>query len=356
MALISKLTAIAEAIRSKTETTDLLTLDEMVGAIESIQSGGGGNLAIKSGKVYVNGGYTFSVAHGCGKLPKWVFIEAPNNEEPVLNRITFAFWQDNYLSFTVRGSTTSLFSAMQMQKAENIAPSEGANAVMVDEEKIVMKTTQTLMATTFTWYAIYEGEQSGGDDWSHSVRWTSTFYQYTNETPRDFTFTYGDYFDGSMQTMFAYSSGIKSLKVIGSKSVIANISGILRNCNKVEMVDFSECDLKLRNVQYSFVGCSVLKTIFGELDFSENDVFVSPFGGCNLLEEIRLKPNSLKLSLSFSNSPKLSANSIQSIIDGLADLTGQTAQTITWHKDIEAKLSEEQKAQITSKNWTIAFQ
>lgn len=40
MALISKLTAIAEAIRSKTETTDLLTLDEMPSAIEGIQSGG----------------------------------------------------------------------------------------------------------------------------------------------------------------------------------------------------------------------------------------------------------------------------------------------------------------------------
>lgn len=41
MAIINKLTAIAEAIRSKTETTALLTLDEMPSAIEGIQSGGG---------------------------------------------------------------------------------------------------------------------------------------------------------------------------------------------------------------------------------------------------------------------------------------------------------------------------
>ena len=40
MALISKLTAIADAIRSKTETTEKLTLDEMPSAIEGIQSGG----------------------------------------------------------------------------------------------------------------------------------------------------------------------------------------------------------------------------------------------------------------------------------------------------------------------------
>ena len=42
MALIDKLTAIAEAIRSKTNTSEKLTLDEMPSAIEGIQSGEGG--------------------------------------------------------------------------------------------------------------------------------------------------------------------------------------------------------------------------------------------------------------------------------------------------------------------------
>ena len=41
MALTDKLTAIGEAIRSKTGTTDLLTLDGMVTAIEGIETGGG---------------------------------------------------------------------------------------------------------------------------------------------------------------------------------------------------------------------------------------------------------------------------------------------------------------------------
>ena len=42
MALVDKLTNIANAIRGKTGGTDKLTLDEMATAIEGIESGGGG--------------------------------------------------------------------------------------------------------------------------------------------------------------------------------------------------------------------------------------------------------------------------------------------------------------------------
>ena len=48
MALIDKLTAIANAIRSKTGSTDLMSLDDMPTAIEGIQSGGGGNPSAES--------------------------------------------------------------------------------------------------------------------------------------------------------------------------------------------------------------------------------------------------------------------------------------------------------------------
>lgn len=45
MALIDKLTAIADAIRGKTGKTDGMTLDQMVTEIEGIQTGGGGSSA-----------------------------------------------------------------------------------------------------------------------------------------------------------------------------------------------------------------------------------------------------------------------------------------------------------------------
>lgn len=46
MALTDKLTAIGDAIRSKTGGSDLLTLDEMPQEIQSIQTGGGGDTAL----------------------------------------------------------------------------------------------------------------------------------------------------------------------------------------------------------------------------------------------------------------------------------------------------------------------
>lgn len=51
MALIEKLTAIADAIRSKTGKTNGLTLDAMPGEIEGIETGGGGDTSIEDGLI-----------------------------------------------------------------------------------------------------------------------------------------------------------------------------------------------------------------------------------------------------------------------------------------------------------------
>lgn len=59
-------------------------------------------------------------------------------------------------------------------------------------------------------------------------------------------------------------------------------------------------------------------------------------------------------SINLQWSPLLSDTSVQNIIDCLIDLTGQTTQTLTLHADVKAKLTDEQIATITSKNWTLA--
>lgn len=98
--------------------------------------------------------------------------------------------------------------------------------------------------------------------------------------------------------------------------------------------------------------CSSIKSI-KTLDLSSATNVTNIVHLCRELEEIRFVEGTIKISIKFDYCSKLSAESIQNIIEGLATVT--TAQTITFHKDIEAKLSDEQKAQITSKNWTIAF-
>lgn len=73
------------------------------------------------------------------------------------------------------------------------------------------------------------------------------------------------------------------------------------------------------------------------------------------LHYIRFVPLSIPKNISFSGCSSLSADSIQSIIDGLADLTGTTAQTMTLHTTVGAKLTEAQKENIAAKNWTLVY-
>ena len=72
------------------------------------------------------------------------------------------------------------------------------------------------------------------------------------------------------------------------------------------------------------------------------------------LKEIRFQ-GQIGKAINFANSSKLSAESIQSIIDALADLSGATAQTLTLHKTVGAKLTDAQKAAIAAKNWNLVY-
>ena len=72
------------------------------------------------------------------------------------------------------------------------------------------------------------------------------------------------------------------------------------------------------------------------------------------LEEIRFA-GTIGNSLEIKDSPVLSDASVQSIIDHLKDLTGATAQTLTLHATVGANMTDEQKAAITAKNWTLVY-
>lgn len=101
-----------------------------------------------------------------------------------------------------------------------------------------------------------------------------------------------------------------------------------------------------------------LEKLTGEIDFSGavgNKTYLDQtFIGCGNLKSFTPKAKTIKLSISINSSPYLTEESIQAIINGLADLTGATAQTLTFHATVKAKLTETQIASITSKNWTLA--
>lgn len=108
---------------------------------------------------------------------------------------------------------------------------------------------------------------------------------------------------------------------------------------------------KITSYNQAFYYRPLLKRIKGYFDFSSCTNVSNMFGGCVCLQEFYPVANTIKVPISFANSPNLIPECKQAIIDGLADLTGQTTQTITFYKNIV--LTEEQKATITLKNWTL---
>ena len=60
-------------------------------------------------------------------------------------------------------------------------------------------------------------------------------------------------------------------------------------------------------------------------------------------------------AISFAQSSKLSNASVQSVIDALADLTGKTAQTLTFHPTVGANMTQAQKNAVSAKNWTLVY-
>lgn len=123
--------------------------------------------------------------------------------------------------------------------------------------------------------------------------------------------------------------------------------------DKLKKISFSP-KLNALNVTLLFNGRGSLEEIIGELDLSKITSATAqknPFNGCTSLVEVRFTKESIKYNLSFTQSSQLSDESIQSILDGLANVS--TTRTLSLNSAVYAKLTEEQKQSATDKGWTI---
>ena len=94
MALTDFLTQIADSIRSKDGTTDLIVANDFPQRILNIPSGGGSGLpdSVKTGTFTVaeDTVETITVPHGLGKTPIMFFI-FPDNPEYIIGNISYTF-------------------------------------------------------------------------------------------------------------------------------------------------------------------------------------------------------------------------------------------------------------------------
>jgi hypothetical protein len=152
-----------------------------------------------------------------------------------------------------------------------------------------------------------------------------------------------------MGQMFISNNGVKKV-TLNMPDESQYMLSTFTQAKKLEEVVLNFSTKNIKEFTQAFSGCSALKKIIGAFDFSSATSINYMFSNCNNLEDVRFEPNTLSISMSLVNSNKLSATSVQSIIDGLA--TVETAQTLTLAKAIV--LTDTQKATINAKGWTLA--
>lgn len=135
-------------------------------------------------------------------------------------------------------------------------------------------------------------------------------------------------------------------------SSATNLASLFAQSNNLKSVNFVNSTSKVTNFSGLFAGKTVLETVKG-LDLSSATNLASMFASCSNLKNITFVENSIKINFNLGSSSLLSDESIQSLINGLA--TVETAQNLTIHNDVATKLTNEQKATISSKNWNIVI-
>ena len=129
------------------------------------------------------------------------------------------------------------------------------------------------------------------------------------------------------------------------------------HCDELEEVDFGygfdteENIFSVLSFNNAFSNCGKLKRIIAVFECYDVEDKAISLIGCDELEEIRFVEYSIVKRISFRDSPKLSVESIDSIINGLETVDEQTKLTL--HSDVVEKLTDEQWQVIYDKNWTV---
>lgn len=156
---------------------------------------------------------------------------------------------------------------------------------------------------------------------------------------------------------------------INSNTPIASCLYAFRGSNGVDALETVVLNVdtsQAANWNNMFFKQSALKRIEGTpLNFS-GATDISPFAYTYKVEHFRVVPESIKIKANFGNCAVIDDGTVDSVVNGLFDLTGATAQTLTLHANVKARIQADEAKEdtdstkhhwlstITGKNWTIA--
>ena len=143
-------------------------------------------------------------------------------------------------------------------------------------------------------------------------------------------------------------TALKKLELPTSLRSLGN--AICRNCTSLETITIPDGITNLGN--WTFSGCTSLisVTLPAAVTYMNNS---NSFADCTAVTDIRLGAG-WNYAAVFSFTEQLTHDSMVAMIASLKDLTGTTAKTLTLGAANLARLSEEEIALATAKNWTLA--
>lgn len=142
-----------------------------------------------------------------------------------------------------------------------------------------------------------------------------------------------------------------NLQTINMPSSLVRIeTGAFLQCNSLTNITLPSGVRYLRN--QAFYDCRGLKTI--SIPNSITEFGDRAFGLCSSLENVVFEGGFNANGLDLSASTLYSVNTLVTMLNALANRTGQVPYTLTLGSTNLAKLSNEQLAIATEKNWTLA--
>ena len=147
-------------------------------------------------------------------------------------------------------------------------------------------------------------------------------------------------------------NGCSNLTSVTIQDGVANIwYGAFADCNSLTRVTIPNSVTSIGG--YAFKNCFKLTSV--TIPNSVKSIGSSAFNGCSNLINIIIGDgfNADKLDLSASN--KIERETAVNMFIALADRTGLTAYTLTLNQAVADKLTDEDKAIPTAKNWTIVY-
>ena len=157
----------------------------------------------------------------------------------------------------------------------------------------------------------------------------------------------------NMSAMFHSCSSLTTLDLSSfDTSKVTYMVEVFNSCNSLQSLNLSNWDTsKVTGMNYMFQYCINLVNLdLSSFDMSKVTMTNNMFYSCRALTNLQA-PRNISADINFSSCTNLTHDSLMSIINNLATISGKT---LTLGETNLAKLSEEEKAIATNKGWALA--